>query len=809
MQALSTKVWLFGAASALAIGAAAPALAQAPAAAPAARDTSTVTEVIVTAQRRKENLQKVPLAVSVATQQILADNNITNAQGLDEVVPSLTFKQGTANVNSTLSIRGIGTQSFSSGAEPSVSTVVDGVVYGRSGMAFQEFTDLDHIEVLRGPQGTLFGKNASAGAVNMVTREPSSTFSGDVSGGYYQGEEYRADFYITGPASNQVRYSLAGVYGDFKGNVFNVADKKWTNGYRRGGLRGELVYDATDALKFTLRADYTKANDNCCADVLGNYVPGAAPFPQIIVPLISPVQAYFGSRQVNNDQTPGTVDQNLGVSATIDYKLGGGFTLTSITAWREWRNKQIRDGDFTATCCEYANSANYGDQDFGALNYNQYSEEIRLTSPSTGRFQYVVGAFFWSTTENDWFNRLVSQCTASTAAADSTGYKPCGGGAGTISKETGPAAWNTRFYNQAVYGQSSFALTDDLKIITGLRLTHDVVEYSLARTLYLNGVAQAVGVAGPTAGIQPTFAYAERAEKDGISAKAGLQYQLTPDNMVYALYSRGYKGPSMNDYYSENKINSGTIAPETSDAYEVGAKSQFFGHRLTFNADLFWEDFANFQANTFIQNGATTTVTLGDAGNVRSRGFEFDTTWRATQDLSLSGGYTYDDGYIVQYNCAAAQSVSTASPSAANTAALNKCLAHNGQPLPFAPKNKFNLTANYSVPLPDSVPVNLKINSTYTYSSTINFDLDQSSLARQPSYGLWDAAATFSTKDNRYKLQLIGKNLLDQYYVTFITPATSNLAPGTLNPPGAGSYSRLQLARDAQRYVGVKLTASF
>jgi iron complex outermembrane receptor protein len=762
----------------------------------------------VTAQKRKENLQKVPLAISVATRQLLADNNITNAQGLDEVIPSLTFKQGTANVNSTLSVRGIGTQSFSSGAEPSVSTVVDGVVYGRSGMAFQEFTDLDHIEVLRGPQGTLFGKNASAGAVSMVTRDPSSIFSGEVSGGYYQGDEYRADFYVTGPINNQLRYSLSGVYGDYKGNVLNVYDNKWTNGYRRGGLRGELVYDASEDLKVTLRADYTKANDNCCADVLGNYTPGSSAFNNILLPLISPVKAYFGSRQVDNDLTPGTLDQNLGVSATIDYKLGGGFTLTSITAWREWRNKQIRDGDFTGTCCEYANSINYADQDYGSLNYNQFSEEIRLTSPSSGRFQYVVGAFFWYTDENDWFNRIVSQCTASTSPADATGYKPCHTGTSTITNETGPATWTTRFYNQAIYGQSSFAITDNLKLVTGLRLTNDVVEYSLGRTLYVNGVAQATGVGGPTAGIQPTFSAAEQAEKQGISAKGGLQYQLTPDNMLYVLYSRGYKGPSMNDYYSENTINKGTVAPETSNAYEIGTKSQFFHRRLTFNADLFWEDFSNFQANTFVQNGPTTSVTLGDAGNVRSRGFEMDSNWRATRDLTISGGYTYDDGYIVQYNCTAAQNVETTTPSAGNAASLAKCLAHNGQILPFAPKNKFNVTANYNVPLPDAVPVNLRINTTYTYTSTINFDLDQSVLARQPSYGLWNASATFSTKDNRYKVSFIGKNLLNQYYVTFITPATS-LAPGTLNPPLPGSYSRLQVPRDAERYVGVKLTASF
>jgi iron complex outermembrane receptor protein len=677
-------------------------------------------------------------------------------------------------------------------------------------MAFQEFTDLDHIEVLGGPQGTLFGKNASAGAVNMVTRTPSSTFSGNISGAYYTGDEYRADFYVTGPITDQIRYGLSGVWGDYRGNIYNIYDDRYVDGYRRDGLRGELLDEVSPSLTVAVRADFTSDKENCCADVLGNYVAGAAPFPQILVPLIAPIVPHFGNTEIDNNLTPGTNDYNVGASVTADYKLGAGYTLTSISAWREWRNKQIRDGDFTATCCEYANGVNYTDADYGALNYNQWSQEFRLTSPSEGRFQYVVGAFFWYTHENDWFNRIVDQCTATTLAADATGYKPCSTapGVSTFTAETGPAAWQTEFYNQAIYGQSSYALTSKLKLITGLRFSHDIVKYNLARTLYVNGVAQAAGVAGPDSGIQPSFSYAERAEKEGISAKGGLEYQLTPDEMLYATYSRGYKGPSMNDYYSENRINAGTISPETSNAYEIGSKNQFFEHRLTVDADLFWEDFYNFQANTFIQNGATTTVTLGDAGTVRSRGFELNTSWRATDDLNLGGGYTYDDGYIVQYNCAQAEAVETATPSASNAANVAKCLAHDGQPLPFAPRNKFDVTANYTVPLPPSVPFNMKLNTTYTYSSTINFDLDQGELARQPGYGLWDISAVFSTKDNRYKLAIIGKNVLDQYYTSFITPATT-VAPGTLNPPLAGSYTRLQVPRDAQAYAGVKLTASF
>ena len=792
---LHRGLWLAAASTAV--------LATSPALAAASNDT--VAEVIVTAQKRSENLQKVPLGVSVASQELLRDNAIGNAESLGQVIPSLTFKKGTANVNSTLSVRGIGTQSFSSGAEPSVSTVVDGVVYGRSGMAVQEFTDLERIEVLRGPQGTLFGKNSSAGVVNIITKGPTKSLAGDVSVAGFDGGEFRGDFNLSGPISDTMGFAISGVAGDFKGNIYNAFTKKWTNGYQHSGLRAALTDQITPNLLVTLHADYVKSNDNCCADVLGTYVTGPNPTPinNVLAPSILPVTAYYGSKQVYDDLTPGTVDGNGGLSAQIDYDVKG-FRITSITAWRDWRNKQIRDGDFHATYGNYANSIDVADRDYGALNYNQYSQEFRIATTEPGKLQYVVGAFFWYTHENDWFNRFVDQCTASTSAVDASGFKPCTAATGTVIHAQGPASWRTAFENQARFGQATYEVNDKLKLIGGLRFSHDTVRYSLTRNSYTAG-----SLPVNPSGIQPSFHGAEKADKTGVSGKLGAEYQLTPDHLLYATYSRGYKGPSLNDFYSENLINMGTIAPETSNAYEIGAKNQYFGHRLTINADVFWEDFSHFQANTFVLQGTSTTVTLGDAGDVRARGAEFDVSWKATSDLTLSGGYTYDDATIVTYNCTAAQTAYTNTPTSGNQLNLAKCLAHNGKPLPFAPKNKFNITGVYNAPLPQSVPFDLRIATTYSYTSTINFDIDQSSLARQPSYGLWDLTATFATKDGRYRLAIIGKNLTDKYYTTFVTPGGAGPAAGTLAPLQAGSFTRLQVPRDAQSYWGAKLTASF
>ena len=209
------------------------------------------------------------------------------------------------------------------------------------------------------------------------------------------------------------------------------------------------------------------------------------------------------------------------------------------------------------------------------------------------------------------------------------------------------------------------------------------------------------------------------------------------------------------------------------------------------NGDLFWEDFSNFQANSFVNLNGLTVVTLRNAGDVRSRGGEVNIDWRVTHELTLSGGYAYDEAIIVSYNC----------PASIGAANVTTCLLHNGHRLPFAPKNKFNITADYKAPLPDWSPVDLRLGSTYSYTSLINFDIDQTPLAQQKPYGLWDVTAAFTTKDGRYSLAIYGKNLTNQYYTTFVTPSGNGIAPG--------SFTRLQVPRDAQRFIGAKLTASF
>jgi iron complex outermembrane receptor protein len=753
-----------------------PALAQT--AASSGPEAAPLAEIVVTAEKRREPLHEVPAAVSVVTGAALTTAGIDNAESLGDLVPTVTFKRGSTNSNSTLAVRGIGTQSFSPAAEPSVAFVVDGVVMGRPGMTTTEFTDIQRIEVLDGPQGTLFGINASAGVINIVTPDPTSTFQGDASASWFQGREYRAALDLSGPINDRVGYTLSAIYASYPGNIYNVYNGRQTNGSHRKGARGKLVYDITTSLKLTLAGDYVHSDDDCCADVLGTYVPNAQ-WTNVFLPKLAPSVPGPHATTVNNDFIPSQIDTSTGVSATLQWQLGGN-TLTSISAFRRWYNFQGRDGDFHAGCCSHVASLDGTLHDRGGLDYKQYSEELRLASPTGQLLEYVVGAFVWHTDEEDYFIRHDQDCTASTLPADATGFAPCEPGFSTYLTTDGQANFDTRDDNEALFGQATINVSKRLRLIAGGRYTRDYVAYSFDR---IDEPAKGPGIGAP-------FQDAGNTSDHGWSGKAGVQYDFSHAVMGYATYARGWKGPAYNVFFNMSALNTAPIAPETSTDYELGLKNVLFDGRLALNLAAFYETFNNFQANSFVVTNGAVTTSLTNAGEVRSKGVSLDFNWRPVDSVAVSGGYAFDKAYIVSYLCAGQAG-----------AALATCRGvHDGGMLPFAPQNKFDITPSWQLPL-QGAPFTARLSVSYDYTSLTNFDIDQNPIARQPAYSLLGATLDFGFHQDDYHLALIGRNLTNQFYTSFITPTGSGFSPG--------AYARLQIPRDASRYFGLRLSMSF
>nr|WP_260929665.1 TonB-dependent receptor plug domain-containing protein [Novosphingobium sp. 9] len=340
-------------------------------------------EIIVTSRYRNETLQNVPIAISAVSGQTLNDRQINNVQDLSAIVPSVSFRDGASNKDRTIFIRGVGTISTSPGVESSVSTVVDGVVLTRPGQATLDVGEVERIEVLRGPQGTLFGKNASAGVVNIVTAGPSEQFHAYAEGTATTDQEYRLKAGVTGGIAPGITARIDGLYANYRGNVRNLTNGDHVNGYERYGARGKIEAKPTDNLTLTLAGDYLHSHDTTSNGVYQSVSQIAYPTGTVTTSAgLASVLAAEGitpgtdNRDAATDFNTNVTDKNYGGSLTAVLNLGQ-YTVTSITAYREWKNRQHQDYDGLATLT----AAFPEGEDLGTVNMHQFSQELRLASP--------------------------------------------------------------------------------------------------------------------------------------------------------------------------------------------------------------------------------------------------------------------------------------------------------------------------------------------------------------------------------------------------------------------------------------------
>ncbi len=766
-------------------------------------DSWELEEVVVTAQKRQEKLSDVPVAVTVMNADQIDAAFANNIEGLQAMVPSVSYRKGNTTRNSALTIRGIGTISFSIAAEPSVSTVVDGVVLGRSGQAFGDLYDLERVEVLRGPQGTLFGKNASAGVVNMTTKRPGEEFEGSVEAQLYQDNEYSLKANLSGPLSDKARGSLTVLDKQFDGYVKNEFNNQMTNGYDRSGLRGMLEFDAADDMSMLFIVESYEAKDECCTDLEllpsgRNPASPAAPNSDGVVNGVADLD--LDLRKVDHDLTTETLDKTTAFSVQVDKTLGD-FELTSITAYRAWDNTEIREGDFTSIAGDSTQpvfGVPFQLHDVGAQEWRQLSQEIRLASPLGETVEYQVGAFYWNIESErnftrdascqnnggqlnqamDWYaNENLSGAELDAALADLDAFA-AGMGVSCNANDivSATAYMSTEFNNWAAFGDGKINVSDDMRILFGLRYTDDEVSYSHKRRSNDQYGRRGVGVRPATENTD----FEGTASETNVSGKLGLQWDMNEDSMVYATAAQGYKGPGYNIYYNfkANGDDSAPISEETSDSIELGYKYTSGG--LIFNAAIFQTDISDFQANNFDCSDGTCITRLTNAGDVTSSGVEVDFTWRPMENLTLFGGFAAIEAEIDSFNC---------------PVGTTGCSTRSGLPVPFAPDLKYSLMAEYVIPM-DNMDIILNGSFVHTdeqVSTLPGNDGSENPAALLPEYDMLNASVAFSFDEDRYRVSLIAKNLGDERYVTTYS----------------GDGFRYQVPRDAERYFGAAFKANF
>ena len=720
---------------------------------------SPLAPVVVTATRRSESVQKVPIAVTVVSGAEMDRANNNSIESLVTQVPALTFKPSLSSKDTTLTIRGVGTNSTSPGVEPSVSTVVDGVVYARPGQATLDLLDIDHVEVLRGPQGTLFGKNASAGVINVVTQAPSEETTGYIDQQLFSGGETRTRLGLSGTiVPGLLTGSVTALVGHYSGNVTNVFDGDKVNGYDHSGVRAKFVLTPNADLKATFAFDYMHSRDTYASGVIGKVT------NPIYNTALLPVSAGLSNREINVTDSPWADDVNWGGSAQIDWSLAGGYTLTSISALRHWDNTQVTDEAWVPDVYQQIASS----KDHGDLGFTQVSQELRIASPKGGLFDYVAGLFFMHTQDRENYTRNVVTCTGSTLPNVATGLTPCEPGFSTLTPTTGDAVFNTLTDSYSAYGEGTIHFSPRLRGILGARVTHDVVGYDLTRVS-----TSSVAVSG----INPSFSSSGFTDANGFSGRTGLEFDLLPTVMVYGTYTRGYKGPAFNTFFNMQARDELALKPEESNAFEIGAKTETPDHRYTANIALFYAKYQNYQANFYDTVAGQVVTRLINAGSVSTRGIELDTRARPLDGLWFGGGLALTDAHIDSFSCP--------------VGAQGNCNV-NGKTLPFSPTFKANLDADYKVRLP--IGPQLEFYTNYAFQTREQYDIGQSPYTIQGAYGIWNASIGLNYA-NGWHVALIGKNLLDKSYV-------GAMATGS-------GYVTVTVPRDASRYVGIDLRKDF
>ena len=776
------------ASAAIMIGVSLPAMAQdAP-----ADDESANAEIIVTAQKREERLQDIPLAVSVIGGDAVANNGGITLENAQYLVPSLNFRKSGTSLNQALFLRGVGTINFSIAAEPSVAAVLDGVVLSRAGEGFTDLFDVERIEVLRGPQGTLFGKNASAGVVSIVTKRPTADFGATVEASYFTKSEYRGRATVNVPLAANVRSRFTGFYGNYDGNVNNLTKGSKVNGYEHYGVRGAIEADVSENIMLTLRGDYRKANDDCCAEIIGTTPTNAAALALANTGFIG-----ADSRNIRQNLVTATKEESWGISLQADIALGE-HSLTSITSYRGWDNTEIRDGDWLDQPYVGLNQLH----DNGPQTSNTFSQELRIASP-TGQFlEYVVGAYYSKAESDRTFTRNVITCSASTLAAVVPGLVPCStaSGASTITTPAGTADFGSTFKNVSVFGQTTLNLSDSLRLIGGLRYTHDTLDVNhIRRTtlsgpgvqgnfdagVYNNGLVATLPATGFVAGTSNGVPFTTSTSNNNLSGKAGVQADLTENNMAYASYTRGYKGPAYNIFYNLTTVGAGVIAPETVNAYEVGLKNTFLGGDLIVNLAAYYAKYNNYQANSpdFVAGVRTTRLT--NAGSVSTKGFELDFVATPSRNFTLSGGVAYNKARVEDFRLP---------PGADSTQLLAK-----GTPLANAPKWKMSLGAQYDIET--SGFANIELGSQIAMQSDQIYELSPNPAVRLGStvdgYAIVDLTAALVDPNDGWRVAFQVKNLFDKSFASSIVSG------------GPGGSFRYIIPREADRYFGVTAKINF
>lgn len=718
----------------------------------AAPSGSGLKEVVVTATKRRENVQDVPMSILPISGNQLAANQIYSVDQLSRAVPGFNdYYGGYQDARTTFSLRGIGTVSNGQLTQPSVGVVIDGVFIARSGAAMNmlAFGDIDHIEMLRGPQGTLFGKNTTAGAINVVSKSPTQTPEADISVSYGSYNEVRAQGYVSGPLTNGDAVSgiISFYVHHMDGYIHNILDNDYYDGSHSAGMRGKLALKPRDGTRILLSLDYENERTTCCVGPVryvndqssladqGLYPGLPEPFPPGFV---GPYNTQITGLDPLHRETENRSD---GLSVTLDQDLGAGYILTSISAYRQWyATWDIPEGNLDDNIIPEVPPTNTGIGD----EY-QVSEEARIASPKGGFVDYVAGLFYYK-------DKIFQPETFGLDLAPFTGA-PVG-----TEVDVGQWASHGGSIDYAAFIDANVHLTSAVTLVAGARETRDKVFLDLQGT-YIFGEPMLVDTSHTVT--LPSWRF-------------GPQWTISPNLMAYATVAHSFKGSAYDDKSTES---SGELAePEVVTSYEVGFKSTLFDNRVRANADVYLANYKNFQAQGVVQNPQTLVLIeiLKNAGELRSQGAEVDVAAIPYRGVSLNFNAAYIHSYFASFPNAPCYGGEPIGPGACSGAGGFQDIT--GKPNALTPEFSYNANARYDFPS-GLLPFNPFALVGYSWKSKVQWDILQDPHNIEGAYGLLNASVGARSSDGRVSVVLYGTNLTNRFHTSGLEGSGQELPP--------------------------------
>lgn len=620
-----------------------------------AAESLTLENIVVTAQKRQQADLNVPISMTVLDQDDLENSRGAALKDIQQLVPSFSMERG-SGFNS-LTIRGVGGGGNNIGFDPRVGVYLDGIYMGQAQALSQPLFDIDQIEVLRGPQGYLFGRNTVAGVVNITTRAPTNKLEGDVRAVVGSSGTYESYVTVSGPISERAlgKISLASETRD--GFISNIYDDQKLNDLKRLTARGQIILLPSDKLSIRIAADASETKQKV---VFGEPISDLFELPLL--------NGTLPKRTVNFNTTPNETVKLAGGSITTNYTTDSQYVLTAILGYRDTHQEMLLDNDYSAN--DLLRSSLVDD-------FKQFSEEIRIASPNTSRVRYTAGLYHLNETANTDHKATIGTDAGTTLVNHPLIPVPV---PFTIATGTLPGA--VVFYNgkirtetTAVFGTIDYDIIDALTLNLGARYTHETKEL----LFNLDGSQSGNFAIGSLTN------YRDSRSDNNLSPTVGATYTLSKNQSIYAKYSRGFKSGGWNtDFLSTNGVNKPAFDTETVNSYELGTKGLLFGGRMRYDLAAYISQFKNFQVSQFVNlGGGATSIELANAATVESKGIDAGFALRATSQLDIGFNFGLGKAFFKSFN---------------NCSATANCTGHL---LPYAPNFTSALTVDYGMRLPN------------------------------------------------------------------------------------------------------------